>query len=112
MEEQKSEITREYEFLKVDGRYFEMRPEKETVSYIEVPKKRVEEKIKIMKQICNKMKNNLDKEAILMEALSKLDITELKKFYEALYKKKIKPKTRQHHCVDMKVGNLTLPIID
>lgn len=108
----KSEITREYEFLKVDGRYFEMRPMGEKVSYVEVPKKRVEEKIKIIKEITNKMKSNLDKEAILMESLSKLNMNELKKFHKALYINKIKPKTRRHYCVDMKVGKLTLPIVD
>ena len=95
----KSEITREFEFLKVDGRYFEIKNNKERVSYVEVPKKKVEQRIKLLKEVTSKMKDSLDKEAVLMEALSKLPYLELKQFYNALFRKKIKPKTRKHHSL-------------
>ena len=74
----------------------------------------MKKKIDIAKEITEKLKNSLDKEAVLMEALTKLDIAYLENLHNALYnsKRKVKPKTRMHHCVDMKIGKMIVPIID
>jgi len=44
----------------------------------------------------------------------KIQLKDIKKLYKNLFesKRKYKPKTREHHCVDMKIGNFILPIAD
>ena len=65
-------------------------------------------------KIANKLKSSLDREKILFESVMKLDEKELQTLHNVLFnsKKKVKPKTRADHCVDMKVGNFILPIVD
>lgn len=110
----KSEITLEFGYLKVDGRYFELDEKTpERARYIEVSNNKVKAKIKLLSEIAEKLKENLDANAVLMEALSKLPEEYLTNIHNAVYnsKKKVKPKTRKHHCVDMKVGKMVIPII-
>ena len=109
----KSEITREYEFLKVDNRYFKPVPDGEKLQYIEVNKKEFEGKVALVKKIANKLKDSLDREAVLGEALSKLDNEYLEQIWGSLNSPtKHKVRTRRHHCVDMKVGRLIIPLIN
>ena len=111
----KSEITKEYGYLKVNGKYYEFDEKSpERTSYKEVDNKKVKAKIEICKEITEKLKESLNKEDVLMESLTKLPQAYLEQLHNALYnsKRKIKPKTRRHHCVDMKVGKLVIPIID
>lgn len=111
----KSEITKEFGYLKVDGIYYELNEKvSDRVSYVQVDKKKVEEKISLAKEITEKLKECLNKEAVLMESLTKLPVSYLEQIHNSLYnsKRKIKPKTRSQHCVDMKIGKMILPIID
>lgn len=111
----KSEITKEYGYLKVDGKYYEFNEKSpERTSYLQVDQKKVKEKIGLAKEITEKLKNSLDKEAVLMEALTKLPAGYLEQIHNTLYNSKrvTKPRTRRHHCVDMKVGNLVIPIVE
>jgi len=111
----KSEITKEYGYLKVDGKYYEYNEKSpEKTSYLLVDEKKVKEKINMAKEIAEKLKENLNKEEVLMESLTKLSQNYLEQLHNALYnsKRKVKPRTRRHHCVDMKVGNLVIPIVD
>jgi IS30 family transposase len=108
------EIEREYGFLKIGNKYFEQRQEQQRVSFVEVSKVRVKKKIKLLKEITERLKDTLDKEAVLMEALSKIDSNELELIHSAVYnaKRKVKMQTRRHYCVDMRVGRFTIPIVD
>lgn len=111
----KSELTKEYGYLKVDGKYFEINNKiSDRVSYLEVSEDQVKKKIKLAKEITEKLKNSLDKEAVLMESLTKLQTDYLEQIHNSLYNSKriIKPKTRAHHCVDMKIGKLIVPIVE
>jgi IS30 family transposase len=111
----KSEITKEFGYLKIDGKYYEFNEKSpESTSYLQVSPEKVKKKIKIAKEITEKLKNSLDKEAVLMESLTKLSTEYLEHIHNSLYnsKRKIKPRTREHHCVDMKVGKLVIPIVD
>jgi len=112
----RAEITREYGFLKVDGKHFKLNPNPKSgrVSYVEITENEFEEKKKLMKEITDRLKESLDKEAVLMEALSKLETEYLEHLHNALYNSKriIKPKTRKHHCVDMTIGKMIVPIVD
>ena len=66
------------------------------------------------KRIAKKLKSTLDAEAVLTEAILKLDKKEIQTLEKTINNKNknYKPKTRKHHCVDMKIGNFILPIID
>ena len=110
----KSEITREYEFLKVDGRYFKPETDGDQLKYIEVSEKEYKNKVVLVKKIANKIKDSLDREKVMTEALSKLEEEYLEQIWGALNHptKNIKAKTREHHCVDMKVGKMIIPIIN
>ncbi len=110
----KEVIERKYGYLMVDGKYYELNTEGNVTSFVEVNKKKVEKKLKLMQEISDKLKESLDKEAVLMEALSNLDEEYLEMVHNNLYnsKRKAKPITRKHHCVDMKVGKLIIPIVN
>jgi len=113
MKKSKSEVTQEYGFLKVDGRYFESVPDGDRLKYLEVDKKKVDGKINLVKKIAEKLKDKLDREKVLCEALCKLDIDYLEQILGTLnspVKKKIQ--TRKHHCVDMKIGKFVIPLIN
>ena len=82
---------------------------------IEYPKKRIDEQLKKAGQLAKKLKSNLDAEKILMEVfMTKYDIKELDKLHKMVFKskRKYKAKTREGRCVDMKIGNHIIPIID
>lgn len=98
----KSEITKEYGYLKLNGKYYEFNEKADHTSYIEVKKEKVEKKIEFVKEIVEKLKEDLDKKAVLIESLIKLPQDYLEQLHNALYnsKRKIKPKTRRHYCVD------------
>ena len=100
--------------MKVDGRYFKPVHEVERINYVEVKKEEFENRVKLLKKIAEKLKDSLDKEAVLIEALSKLDDEYLERIWGSLNNpiKKIKPRTRKHYCVDMRVGKITIPIIN
>ncbi len=110
----KEKIERKYGYLIVDGKYYELNTEGSATAFVEVNKKKVKKKIKLMEEISNKLKDSLDKEAVLMEALSNLDEEYLEMIHNNLHnsKRKAKPITRKHHCVDMKVGKLIIPIVN
>lgn len=69
---------------------------------------------KLSEQISKKLAPQLNAEAVIQEAVMGLLPKDVKKLYGMLFKskKKYKPKTRKHHCVDMKIGNFVLPISD
>jgi hypothetical protein len=110
----KNELTQEYGCLKVDGKYFKPVEEGERLRYIEISKKEFDNRLSTIKKIAEKLKDSLDKEAVLMEALSKLPETHLSGIWVALNNpiKKVKSRTRKHHCVDMKIGNWIVPIVN
>lgn len=110
----KPKIEREYGFLKLEGKYYKSKMVNGRNCFEEVSKETFEKKIKLIKEISTKLKDNLDKEAVLHEALSQLDDFYLDQLHNTLYnsKRKVKPITRKHHCVDMKVGKMVIPIIN
>lgn len=111
----KDKVIMEYGWLKIGNKYYKPEVIKEygRPGYIAVDNKKVEKRIKLLKEIAEKLKASLDPEMVIMEALSKIDDElYIESIHNALYnsKRKVKPKTRRHHCVDMKIGKLMLPI--
>ena len=109
----KQQIEKEYGFAKLGERYFKEKVVDGKLVLEEITKKTADKKIKLLREIADKLKGNLDKEAVLMEALCHLEDDYLDMLHNSLYnsKRKIKPVTRRHHCVDMKVGKLIIPIV-
>jgi len=104
-----------FEYFKHKGKYYEGDMKDGKPTFIEVPKKKVDEQIKMAKELAKKLKESLDAEKVLTEVfMSKYDKKHLDELYKTVFKskKKYKPKTREGYCVDMKVGNHIIPIID
>lgn len=110
----KEVIEREYGFLKIGNKYYEQKEEQQRVFFVEVKKHKVDAKVKMMKEMAEQLEKSLDRTSVLMEALSKLDSTQLELMHNIIFnaKKKVKPVTRRHYCVDMKIGKMILPIVD
>ncbi len=113
---EKETIVKKYGYLFLNGKYYEPKYLGDHhAGYTLVDNKEVEKKIKMMKEIAERIKNSLDQEAVMMEALSRVSSMEdLQTIHNAVFneKRKLKPKTREHHCVDMKIGNIVIPIVD
>ncbi len=106
------EIQKEFGYIKVKGKYYEADTRNGNIHFKEV--KNATTKIKKAKEMAKKLENSLDRKAVLTESIMKLEPNEFETLHKALFKSKktYKPKTREHHCVDMKVGNFILPIVD
>jgi len=80
-----------------------------------VLKKQIKDKLRKVKKIVKELKAGVDVEAILEEKLmSNFDDKLLEKLYNLLFKskRKYKIRTRKHHCVDLKVGRMIIPLVD
>lgn len=112
----KKEIEKEYGFWIIGGTHYQASPlSKDGKSVlVEVSEKVVKRKIKKLKELAERLKENLDREAVMIEALSKLDDGALEQIHNVVFniKRKTKVKTRKHYCVDMKVGRYIIPIVD
>ena len=101
--------------MKIDGKYYkpDMSSDGKGI-FVEIPEKEYTEKMDLAKKITEKLKDNLDREKILMEALMKVPMKDLKKLDGIIHnpKRKYIPRTRENHCVDMKIGAFILPIVD
>lgn len=109
------ELTKEYGFWIIDGKYFKPDVRKDgKCAMVEVNKKEVKKLGKRIEELAEKLKENLDNKSVMKEALSKLDNNTLEELHNAVFnvKKKIKAKTRKHYCVDMKVGKFIIPIVE
>ncbi len=108
-------IEKEFEYLKIKGKYYEFSARDGKPVLIEVSKKKVDGQLKMAKELAKKLKSNLDAEKILTEIfMTKYDKKNLDKLYKLVFKSKqtYKPKTREGYCVDLKIGNHIIPIID
>lgn len=115
------QVEREHGLLKIDGKYYYSDQIDGKTVFREISKSKVKKRLKLVQEIVDKMKDALDKEAVLKETIMKHfpfgeDIIEeeLMKLHGMLHSsdRKYKPKTRKHHCVDMKVGGMIIPIVD
>lgn len=104
-----------FEYHLIKGKYYQIDTKDGQPTFIEIPKKEVDKHKKMAEELAKKLKDSLDAEKILIEVfMSKYDKKHLDELYKTVFKskKKYKPKTREGYCVDMKVGNHIIPIID
>lgn len=101
-------------YLVCDGSYYELKGKDGKPTFVRVSKKIVDEKIKKVRQVAEKLKEGFDTVAVLTERLMQMDDKSIDTLFKLLFKSKIKykPKTREGHCVDMKVGRFIIPIVD
>ena len=106
----------EYGYMIIDGMPHKIKLEpgltENKWEFVKTDKRKFDAKVKKAEWMAEKLETSLDKKAVLMEALSKIDGKDFEKLYTQLKgKKKYKPKTRKHHCVDMQIRNFILPIV-
>lgn len=103
-----------YGYLRVNGKWYKHKFIDGKETYVEISDDAIKAKLSLARKIVPKLMDNLDKEKILMESLVRLDDKDLEILSNMLFKskKKYKPKTRSDACVDMKIGNFILPIVD
>lgn len=102
---------KEFEYLKYKGAYYEGKMVDGKLVFIK--SKTARERIAKANEMARLLEDHLDKSAILTEAIMKLEDKPFDALYKTLKgKRKYKPVTRKHHCVDMKIGNFVLPIVE
>lgn len=105
-------INHKYGYLIVDDKYFAIEAKDGITTWKEV--KGIKEMAEKADKIAEKIKDNLNRKAIVKESVMKLSKKELDKLYDMLFKSKrnYKPRTREGACVDMKIGKFILPIVE
>jgi hypothetical protein len=101
-------------YLVINGEYYEGSQSKTGSPTLKrLDKKVIENKISKARKIAKKLKNSLDREKVITEAVMLISDKDVNKLHKMLFEggRNFKPKTREHHCVDMKVGNFVLPIV-
>ena len=108
------EFKKIHDWLKVNGNYYRWESDDGKPILKREDNEKVEKQINRAKEIAKKMKDGLDAEAVLVESILHLKETDIDKLYNLINskKRKYKPRTREGHCVDMKVGRFILPIVD
>ncbi len=104
-----------FEYFKFNGKYYYQDSKDGKPTFVEISKKQVDEHLKKSQELAKRLKDSLDAEKILTEVfMAKYDKKHLDELYKTVFKskKEYKPKTRGGYCVDMKVGNHIIPIID
>ncbi len=108
-------IERVFEYFKFKGKYYKPSSSDGKLSFVEMTKKEFDDQLKMAKDLAKHLKNNLDAEKVLVEIfMTRYEKKSLEKLYNYTIntKRKYKAKTREGHCVDMKVGNHIVPIVD
>ena len=98
----------------IDGEYYEIGSKDGKTILKHVDNKKIKERIGKCNKIAEKLKDNLDAHKVMMEAIMKFGDRDINKLYKMLFelKKEYTIKTREHRCVDMKVGNFIIPIVE
>jgi len=108
------EVSGRYDCLFIDGNYYEEKAKDGKVLWKKVPDEKIEKLEQKNSEVADILVEHFDGRAVLREALRKLHPDDVEKIHKMLTdeKKNYKIKTREGHCIDMKVGNFILPIIN
>ncbi len=106
-------IEKQFDYIIIDGKPYQPKQVNGKTTFKPVNKRVVDERAKKVKEIAKALKDGLDAEKVLAETLMKIDVEDLDQLYNMVKsKRKYKPKTRKHHCVDMTYGNFIIPIVE
>lgn len=108
------EVEKIFTYLKVKGVYYALAFKDGKPTFIKQDKKEVEKVLKMVDEVAEKLGKAVNGKFVIKEAVKNMGLKEIKKLHKMLFKSKreYKPKTREGHCVDMKIGNFILPLID
>ena len=105
------EFINKHGYAIINGKYYRGEWKDDKAVFIE--DKKAKEKIEKAKKMAKKLEESLDRKAVLTESIMNLDDIEFETLHRMLTgKRNYKAKTRAHHCVDMKIGKLVIPIVD
>lgn len=107
-------IEKRYGYLVIDDNFYKVDTRDGQPVFKRVSKAKINRKLKKSEKLAEKLKEDLDKKVVLTETLMNLSEKDLDKLYRMVFKskRKYKPRTRKDHCVDLKVGNFILPIVE
>ncbi len=108
------QIERKYGCLIINGTYYRSTSKDGKETLKEIPIKEIKQKEKTVEKLADKLKESVDGKKILTEILMGFHPKEITKLEKIVFskKRKYKAKTRSHHCVDLKVGNFIVPMIN
>ena len=106
------EFERKHGYMYMDGKYYEMKGNSGVGKFEFVEVKGVQERIDEAEEIAEELVKSFNGKSVLVESIMKLSKRDMKTLYSNAITKKYKAKTREHECVDMKIGNFVLPIVD
>lgn len=103
-----------YGYLIINKDYYEIDSRDGKPIFKKVDKAKMLTRERRAKLLAKKLRNSLDGEKVLVESIMKLNDKDADKLYNQIFKSKIKykPRTRADRCVDMKIGNFVLPVVD
>jgi hypothetical protein len=115
MKRKLADVEMRHGFLYIKGEYYEGTHKDGKPCFVRVSKNKTEKLIQMAKDIAKEIRGKLDPEKVLVEAILRFENkNDIEKLHNIVFnaKKKYKAKTRAHHCVDMKVGNFIIPVVD
>lgn len=107
-------LSRKYGYLVIDGKFYQEKLKGNESYFEEVSTDHINKLESKGAELAARLRENLDREAVLREAIRQLTPKEVNGLYELVFKgkKSYIPKTREGHCLDMKVGNFVIPIVN
>ena len=106
------EFEKRHGYIYMDGKYYDMKGNCGSGKFEFIEVKDVQERIDKAEEIAEELVKSFNGKTVLVESIMKLTKHDMKVLYNNAITKKYKAKTRGHECVDMKVGNFVLPIVD
>jgi len=106
------EIEKKYGYFVIDGKYCEMKGNVGVGKFEFVEAKDAQQRIDKAIEITDELIKSFDGKKVLIESIMKLTKHDLDTLYRNAITKKLTAKTREHECVDMKIGNFVLPILN
>jgi|26BtaG_2_1085354.scaffolds.fasta_scaffold03387_6 hypothetical protein len=106
------EFEKRYDYIYMNGKYYEMKGNAGRGKFEFVEVKDVQERIDKAEEIAEVLVKSLDGKKVLLGSIMKLPKRDMDKLYKNAVERGFKTKTREHECVDMKIGNFVLPIVE
>jgi len=107
-------MERKYGYVMINGKYYEEDVNNGKANFKKISTKKVHKELEMSKEIADKIHDKLDRKSVIIESIMRLDEKSIETLHNIVHneKRKVNAKTREHHCVDMKIGNFILPIVE
>jgi len=107
-------LEKKWGYITIKNKFYRITSKDGKPTFKEVPIKEIKKQKKLAEKIAKELKDKVDGEKILMEQFMGFKMKTLEQLEKIVFseKRKYKAKTRSHRCVDMKVGNFIIPLVD